>query len=398
MVSRKRQKLYEFSKEEDIRYRGPISCQGFQALGWLCITAAAVILLIRIGGKVSPAVAAKTAGLLHVLSYVRSMSLPFLLIANFSKILNNAEGYRKQLIRNGGTAAAIFLVSVFLFGRYVIGSLGMFVTDPENIAPMMESAFRQFQPKGFVAFNMFIDLFLCTLFMFFLNARPKKVFIGKKLMLFRLFAILPVACEGLSFVLKGLSAAGTMILPLWSYPLLTVKPPMTFLVFITLALYIKKRERHFCRHGQTHEDYQAFLKTNRNSLRFSVFLSVTLVIAAIADFLILTILTLNSAPTAKAVASASLEAVRKYAFVGISMGFGESVTLMFVAPLVLLYSYTRIPKHKVISLLIPVISIVLMILILLEGGHLGLGIYAGNIHKMSLQQLLETIRMSIMMQ
>ena len=42
-MSKKKRKLHEISKEADIRYRGPISYQGFQALGWLCITAAAVL-------------------------------------------------------------------------------------------------------------------------------------------------------------------------------------------------------------------------------------------------------------------------------------------------------------------------------------------------------------------
>ena len=392
---KKRRKLHELSKEEDIRYRGPISFQGFQALGWLCITMAAVSLLVRIGGKLDPSVAENTAGLLTVLTYVRSLSLPFLLIANFSKILNNSEGYKKQLIRNGGIAAAIFLASVFLFGRYVIGSLGFFVSDPENVAPMMDATFNQLRANGFLSFNMFIDLFLCTLFMYFLNARPSKVFTGKKVILFRLFALLPVAYEVFSILLKGFSAAGKIHLPLWSYPLLTVKPPVTFLLFMTLALYIKKRERHFRRHGKTHEDYQAFLKTNRNSLHFSVFLSVIMVVAAVIDFIILTVLTVTYAPDLKSVASASAETVMHYAQISISMGFGESVPLILVAPLVLLYSYTRIPKNKLISLAIPVIAVVLMLLILLEGVHQGLGLFSDSINKVSLRELLERVNMSI---
>ena len=392
---KKRRKLHELSQEEDIRYRGPISYQGFQALGWLCITVVAVTLLIRIGGKLNPIVAESTAGLLTVLTYVRSLSLPFLLIANFSKILNNSEGYKKQLIRNGGIAAAIFLASFFLFGRYVIGSLGFFVSDPENVAPMMDATFNQLRANGFLSFNMFIDLFLCTLFMYFLNARPSKVFTGKKVILFRLFALLPVAYEVFSILLKGFSASGKIHLPLWSYPLLTVKPPVTFLLFMTLALYIKKRERHFRRHGKTHEDYQAFLKTNRNSLHFSVFLSVIMVVAAVIDFIILTVLTVTYAPDLKSVVSASAETVMHYAQISISMGFGESVPLILAAPLVLLYSYTRIPKNKLISLAIPVIAVALMLLILLEGVHQGLGLFSDSINKVSLQELLERVNMSI---
>ena len=65
-----------------------------------------------------------------------------------------------------------------------------------------------------------------------------------------------------------------------------------------------------------------------------------------------------------------------------------------MAPLVLLYSYTRIPKNKLISLAIPVIAVVLMFLILLEGVHQGLGLYSGSMNKVSLQELLETVNMN----
>jgi len=38
-------KLHEYSAEQDIRYRGPLSYQGLMALGWLMIVFAAVRLL-----------------------------------------------------------------------------------------------------------------------------------------------------------------------------------------------------------------------------------------------------------------------------------------------------------------------------------------------------------------
>ena len=44
-----------------------------------------------------------------VLVYVPPLSLPFLLIANFSRILINEEGYKKQLLRNGLASLGIFV-------------------------------------------------------------------------------------------------------------------------------------------------------------------------------------------------------------------------------------------------------------------------------------------------
>lgn len=384
----KRRKFHELSAENDIRYRGPISYQGFQILGWLCIVISVIAMEIKLGGHIDPSFASQTEGTLNALNYISTMSLPFLLIANFSRILNNSEGYKKQLLRNGGAAAGIALVTILFAGRYLIGTLGLFVADPENVMPVLTQSFRSVSPNGFLAFNLFIDLFLCTLFMFFLNAQPARVFTGKKRIIFRLFALLPIAYEVYSFVLKGQAASGNIALPLWSFPLLTVKPPVTFLVFVILALFIKTRELRFRRHGRTHEEYQAFLNTNRNSLHFSVFLSIIMVIAAMADFIIMFLLTLKAVPNVEVLQDS--DQIMEYAATAVAMGFGESVPLVLVAPFVLLYSYTRQPKNKKLSMLIPPVAIVLILLLLLESVRQALVMYIVPTEKPFVREIIET--------
>ena len=59
-----------------------------------------------------------------------------------------------------------------------------------------------------------------------------------------------------------------------------------------------------------------------------------------------------------------------------AVGFGGSVYLIFLAPLVLLFSYTRIPKNKQFSMLIPMIAIGLILVLYLEGFYRGVGILA----------------------
>ena len=385
----KRRKLHEISLENDIRYRGPLSYQGFQILGWLCITLMVVIFLLQANAKLDPASAESSSGTILILSYVCSLSLPFLLISNFSRILNASEGYKMQLIRNGGGALAIFLGTMLFFRRYVISLIGSFVTDPQDVAPLLAEWVRGSQENGFIAFNIFVDLFLCTLFMYFLNARPNRFFVGKKLILFRLFAILPVAAEVFSLVLKARAASGEITLPLWAFPLLPVKPPMTFVVFMILAIYIKRREWLFCKHGRTHEEYQAFLMTNRNSLHFSVFLSVILVVAALVDFIILFIMACRAAPSLDIFIAT--EDISPFMTVGTAMGFGRSIPLMFVAPLVLLFSYTRTPKFKVLSMLIPMIAIGLMVLLLFEGAYQALIGFAQQLNPTSFREIMRDL-------
>ena len=372
----KRRKLHEFTEANDIRYRGPLSYQGFQVLGWMCIVATVYCLLLRLSVKLNPALAESQNTLITILTYATSMSLPFLLIANFAKILNNDEGYKKQLIKNGGAALGIFLVSAIVFSRYVVSLICQFVTDPENVVPVLTETIRAFKKEGFIAFNLFTDLFLCTLFMCFLNYKPTRIFVGKWRYIFRAFAIQPNAYEEYSMILKGQAAAGEITLPLWSFPLLTVKPPMTFAVFVVLALYIKTRELRFRRHGKTHEDYQAFLKTNRNSLHFSVFLFVIMILAAVIDFLILTLLTVARAPSAEALSAAVSDAnvFTEFASVAIAMGFGTaSVPLLLASPFVLLFSYTRIPKNKRISIFIPLAAIAVILILFIEAFYQGVG-------------------------
>lgn len=373
-MSRKRKKLHEHTVQEDIRYRGPLSYQTFQALGWLCIVLSILTAIVMLGGKLDQKLAADSAGFVNVMSYVSAMSLPFLLIANFSRILNNAEGYRKQLLRNGAAAFGIFAASSLFFSRYIVGAIGQVVTDPEDVLPLMTDQFRLLNKNGFIAFNLFIDLFLCTLFMFFLNARPKRVLTGKKVLFLRVLTILPLAWEVASWILKWKSANGEIILPFWSFPLLTVKPPITFAVFMLLALHMKTREWRFCRHGRTHEEYLAFLQTNRNSLHFSIYLAVVLVIAAVLDFVILFILMTVQAGSVQALAENLDEHFMELAQSSIAVGAGESISLLFVAPLIMLYSYSRIPKRTIISMIIPAVGIVLIIVMILECIYQFLGI------------------------
>lgn len=386
---RKRRKFHEIEIENDIRYRGPLSYQGFQILGWLCISLMVVIMCLNLSMMLDPASAESTYGTVQVLTYFNTLSLPFLLISNFARILNASEGYRMQLIRNGGGALAIFLVTVLFFSRYVVSLIAQFVTDPENVVPVLTGFFREKLQEGFIAFNIFVDLFLCTLFMYFLNARPKRFFTGKKTIIFRLFALLPVAYEVFSIVMKGKAAAGDITLPLWSFPLLTVKPPMTFVVFMTLALLIKTRELRFCKHGRTHEEYQAFLKTNRNSLHFSVYLSVILVISAILDFIILVFVTIYSADSLEAVTD--VETVSNLLSVSAAMGFGKSIPLLFVAPVVLLFSYTRTPKYKPLSTLVPIFAISLMVLMVIEAIYQGLSQFAIQVPPLSIRDLFKDL-------
>ena len=366
-MGKKRVRLHEQGAHNDIKYSGPLSFQSFQILGWSCIVVTVVMVLMKIAMKVNPADTERFATINEIISYIAEMSLPFLLMANVARILNNTDGYRKQLLKNGGAMAALFLVFMIFFNRYVVGTVGLLLKDSKEAYPLVMTSFYGVSPKGFFAFNIFVDLFLCTLVMFFMNARPTKIFTGKKILIFRAFTLLPIAYEVFCIILKGRSAAGSIMIPSWLFPLLTVKPPMTFVVFVFLAIYIKTRELRYCRHGKTHEDYQAFLKTNRNAWSFSVFTAIVLFIAGIIDLILAILLLVGQAGSAEALdAIMSSEKAFKNT-IAMSIGFGKSTCLIFFAPIVLLFNYTKIPKNKTIGVLIPLAGILLIVLIGVQG-------------------------------
>ena len=448
LAKKKRVKIHETTLENDMRYLGPLSGRHFKILGWLCIVIAQSALFVKLGGRIDPVYAAQSASWLKVLQTIADFSLPFLLIASFSQLLNAENGYIKQILVNGAAMAGLCALYYLLFFRYLVGGFKAILDPPSEALPTVHGLLSPFMPYGFFCFNIFVDLFLCALTMFFLNYRPRRVFTGKSRILFRLLALLPIAYEVGCMLLKVRSARGQIQIPEWIYPLLTVKPPMTFVLFVALALFVKTRELRFRRHGKTHEEYQAFLKTNRNSWNFSVFLAIMLVIVSLLDFVVAISFSLNEvvrdiAPAVEVTAQATsgpvratpkparrtaqptqevpsatqdpAEAARQEAEAAAAheaqieasitmgmrtadaVGFGGSISLFFLAPLVLLFSYTRKSKNPMLDLLIPAAGIVLIVFMYLEGSHQLL--VNLPIQKFSLQEFQNTTEMyKIMLQ
>ena len=359
-----RRRWHERTAEQDIRYRGPLNYQHFQILGWLCIVAFQAVMILNIGQKMGK-LPDQYEQLRSPLTFLSLMSLPFLLLANFAQIMNGRTSYKTLLLKNFYAAAGIWGVYALIMKRYIIGTIDLINDGTVSSISFFSWVLGQAVPEGVLSFNIFVDLFLCVLVMFFLNYRPKRIFRGKSVIVFRLFALLPIAYEVASIVLKVLVAKGRITVSPFLFPLFTVKPPMTFVLFIILAVYIKTRELRYRRHGKTHEEYKAFLHTRKNSLDFSVFLAVTLVLVSLADYFVFVYATRLEMSALGIVTDVPMD----YQPIALTMGFGNSIFLFLLAPLVLLFSYTREPWFKNIGIVIPVVSFALILLLYLEAGH-----------------------------
>ena len=383
-VERKLKKLEKQEKwanrklfqKKDIRYLGPLSYREFKILGWLCLSCTAVVMMMNLATKVNSSMTEKFSSGIVFFTGMSQLALPFMLLSNFTRILNNDDGYKRQLILNGSFAAVVLVLYYMFFYHFLLGSLGALTVNPKGITSAAQNYFRNYSKTGFFCFNIFIDLFLCTLFQFFLDYEPVRFFKGKKIRLFRLMALLPVAYEVMTLVLKYFAAKRQINMSLFMFPLLPVKPPMTFVVFIVLALWAKTREKRFIRHGGTQEEYQEFLKSNRNSFQFARFTAILLVIAAVVDVLVYFTNSVveiyhMAAPAfeegAEAASYAVAESFSNYSSTALAIGFGDSVSLLPMAPIVLLYSYTRRKKNPLIDTLIPLAGVFVFLMLILQG-------------------------------
>ena len=372
-------RLHALTLEEDLKYRGPLSYREFKIFGWLCIVIAQIIILMRLGIKVNPqGLEGRLSGWMDFLSWISPLALPFLLMSNFAVMLDNRKSYKSLIMTNALMMLGMFLMFILLFYHFMIGSLEGLSDGNMNFKDFFTKMYYEGDGQKFFAFNIFVDLFLCSVFMFFVNYRPTRFFQGKKRIIFRLFAILPIAYELVSLALKWLSFDNTVRIPFILFPLLTVKPPMTFVVFVALTLFVKRREKKYIKMGGTYEGYQEFLQTNRNSFTFSLHATIIMFVAGAIDLILVIIIPSVQIVLAKqAVAAVSgAEAAATYdmdtAFIGLlskmfTIGVGGASQLIVFAPIMLLFSYTRKRDNKIIDTLIPVAAIVLMLLVYLQG-------------------------------
>ena len=358
-------RILTLTPERDLRYRGFLSYRGLRISAWLCLILAQIGVLLGLGAKLDPGLAESFGGWTAALSVFGSFMTPLFIMAAFGILLNNnSRRFRSLLALYGGFAILFVLLFVLLYDRYLIGMV-MSLSDMsrKEASDLLSMLIAMFSGSGFFAYNIFIDLFLCTLFVCFLTYTPKKVFVGKKLVLFRSFAAIPVCYELACILLKALTSLEVMTMPVHLIPFLTTKPPLTFLIFVCLAFFIKKREWLFIRNGKTKEEYETFLNSNLNSWQFSKFAAKMFLIVSLVDLALMLVLGFALMGQFSQTDAPFRTALNKVD----SWGIGACAPLIFVAPFLLLFSYTRTHKDSRPDLIINLVGIILLVLVYLEG-------------------------------
>ena len=294
----------------------------------------------------------------RIISIFAELALPFLLIANIAVILNNTEDIRQQLLRNFIFLVLFGALFLLVFYHYGVGLVAIFTRNRPEALTAIKTALTDDGGRKYICFNIFVDLFLCALFTFFLFYKPVRPVKKWVLILFRLSALLPMAYEAFTIYIKYLALEKVLVIPVWAYPLLPVKPPMTYVLFVVLALATRIREYRHEKHGYT-------MMTNRDSLHFSIVASITSLIAGLVDFLIFILFVF------KEMLVTGVDAVQVETFqpVILTLGFGDSIGLILLAPILMFFSYNRESRNKTFIALIPVVGVFLIILVYLQGTY-----------------------------
>ncbi|MBQ9385108.1 MAG: hypothetical protein IJT87_12835 [Ruminiclostridium sp.] len=367
---KKRVKKDEFAFEKDIRYRGPLSYRWLKLLGWVCIVLSQVAIVeglkLNVCGTANGFFLNET-----VMSFITPSALPLLLISIFAYLLQKRDNYKNTIMIYGVLSLVICGLFVLIYARYILGITGAFMGgDRAAAAARLDEALYGLENyKGFIAFNIFIDVFLCTLIMFFLDYTPTRFFTGKKIHFFRALVILPLAYEFACIILKILCTDHLISLPLWVSPFLTTKPPVSILMFLSIVRYIKLRERRFFAAGRTSEQYREYLDSNKNSLEFSKHLMLIIFIYALLDLGLFIVLTASHVVIMGSIGQTefSEEVISEGMNTVSEWGFGGTARMIDILPIVLLFSYTRSHKKPLIDTGIPIAGVIAIVIIYLDG-------------------------------
>ena len=373
--------IYDRNASNDIRYRGPLSYRHLQIMGWFGISFLVLHNLIELGIMIDPNQPKWVLSLNAVASVVSEFALPLFMFANFAILLDRKKTFKAQLLKFGGLSLLVVILFLLVTEHYILEVGTAIAGDKAGVQAQIDGYFLSRIRTGSLSFNLFVDMFLCTLLLFFLEYTPRKVFTGKKRYLFRMFALIPVVYEAGSLVIRILAYYGMISPPLIVYPLLTTKPPMSFVLFVILVLFIKIREFRFRKRGKTKQEYMEFTKTRLNSLQFSVFSSIMILVTGVIDLILLigfsafdiVVKNMDHPEQVKNASEQALEEMSMVSARGVTgWGIGLHSSMIFIIPIILLFSYTRNHKNPKADIAIPIGGILLAVFVGIEGLHQGI--------------------------
>ena len=347
------------NEENDIKYRGPLSYRHLRIIAWVCMMFMALSIVFTIFAKIKSSDSLSVTS--SVFQLIGNLALPLFLIANFSFIMRNRKNIKRLLIFYGCAAGGMMFVAYAFAFRYFFSILTRYDSSNYDLAKVAVEILLNRYINKFVFLNVFIDLLLCTLCFAFLTYYPKKYFQGKKIIIFRLFVLFPIIYElGCVYLKLHIITSEEFMIPWYIFPLLTTKPPMLLLAFLLLTVLVAVRKKIYLKHNNNDEEkYEKFLKTNANSLHFSLMTMATLLVSIIVDIIVFAIVSYHISGTTVYELEETMEYVSK-------SGLGSTIPVLIIFPLIFLFSYSREYNDKIIDKIVPAAGVALCIYAVVE--------------------------------
>ncbi len=323
LIERKKKRFFS---NKDIKYKGILSYRYLRILAWISIAVAQAIMLNNLCESVLTTTVINKEFASNFLNLVSSLSVPLFIIATFATILNKSKSIKSVLITYGIAYIGMAIAIIILYYHYINSILLRFEMDNEAIKNVGKAIGSKLE------INVFSDLLFLSFFYFFVMYNPKKYFQGKKIYIFRLLSLIPLLIAFSSYLIKGFANLGYYSIPFAISPFLTTKPPFIYLLFIIVTLWLKHQEKSFIKLGGNKEDYSNYEKTNKNSLRFSIIVSLLMLLISILEYAIL-------------FGTLGLEAYSLLEYI-FAFQFGDCTGLFLGIPFILLFSYNKTHKKS----------------------------------------------------
>ena len=338
----KRSKIDKLLAKQNIKFRGPFSYRTVRIFAYIFMLFAQIYLVYSIASKiVTPA--HWVGSFVNVLEILSIFALPLFLTSNFCLIMSSKRNIKNFLIFYSAFALLIYLAIILIHYRYIGGFANIISDGDAEMANGIANTITNIFFGKVINYNIFVDLSLFSFFYFFFFYKPKKIKTRKSLITFRLFSLLPVSIAIVSSVLYAMHFLGSINLPVAALAIMPCRSFTIYAIFFILSIVIKIRQYRFSKLGGTEIEYEEYLKSNRNSLEVSVIASIIIFAISLIDFILL-----FTIPEV------------------ILLGIGVNFYFVFIIPFVLLLSYTRKPKLKIMDAILPIIFVVLTIIIYLE--------------------------------
>ena len=367
-----RLKLKYRTHENDISYRAPLSYRHLRILAWIFLAVTQIGTVFSIASKVDTTSGFDYATGSSIIEFFSSFPFVLFLLANFGIILRNRNNFRYLFVFYGGVMVGMYVLANLVVLHYVYGSIHTMVPDTsfKDVSIMAALALMHMGTTGYM-FNLFVDLFLCVLTVFFVFYCPKHKYLqGKNVIFFRALVIIPIAYEIASIVIKQYTLLGVINIPSYVFFLLTSKPPLTFAAFFIVTIILKVREYRFLKlYNFDYKLLEENISTRAHSFRTSITIAIVFVIISHVDFIIMITYMIVEAVKLGEVDDIAFDFILERAQ---SIGLGGSTTLFLVAPIALLYSYTKVHQNKKIDSFLPIIGIGLVVFTIVEGLYLTL--------------------------